>query len=92
LKERGHKPVSDKRRFSKEDIQRLENVFLTVDELKHYIKRSKGAIRNLVLRKAIPYRKPAGRLLFLKEEIDQWIQTAPGLSLEKFKENLTLSM
>jgi hypothetical protein len=84
--------VNDKQRLSKEDTERLKNIFFNVDELQHYIKRSKGAIRNLVLRKAIPYRKPAGRLLFLKEEIDQWIQIAPGMSLEKFKENLTLNM
>lgn len=82
MKERGHKSVRNKQQLSKEDIEKLKNVFLSVDELQHYIKRSKGAIRNLVLRRAIPYRKPAGRLLFLKEEIDQWIAKAPGRTLE----------
>jgi hypothetical protein len=49
--------------------------------------RSKGAIRNLVLRRAIPYRKPAGRLIFLKEEIDEWIKIAPGKTLDKMKDD-----
>ena len=60
--------------------------YMTIDELSSYIRRSKGAIRNLVLRRAIPYRKPAGRLLFLKEEIDRWVQVAPGKSVEEIIE------
>jgi hypothetical protein len=84
MKERGHKYVRNKQQISKEETEKLRNVFLSVDELQHYIKRSKGAIRNLVLRRAIPYRKPAGRLLFLKEEIDQWIAKAPGTTLDDF--------
>ncbi len=59
--------------------------YLNVNQLASYIQRSKGAIRNLVLRKAIPYRKPAGRLIFLKKEIDQWIQMAPGRKLEEIQ-------
>ncbi|RZB36307.1 MAG: hypothetical protein SRB2_02132 [Desulfobacteraceae bacterium Eth-SRB2] len=35
------------------------------------IRRSPGAVRNLVLRRAIPYRKVAGRLVFLRSEIIQ---------------------
>lgn len=62
--------------------------YLTIEELSLYIKRSKGEIRNLVLRRANPYRKPAGRLLFLKEEIDQWVQNAPGKKLEEIENDL----
>lgn len=59
--------------------------YLTVSELSQYLKRSPGAIRNLVLRRAIPYRKPAGRLLFDKEEIDLWIKDSEGTSLEEIR-------
>jgi hypothetical protein len=65
----------------------VENELLSVDELSTYIKRSKGAIRNLVLRRAIPYRKPAGRLIFLKKEIDEWIRMAPGKTIQDFENN-----
>lgn len=61
--------------------------YMDVNELASYIKRSRGAIRNLVLRRAIPYRKPAGRLLFVKEEIDRWIQMSPGEKLDKIRCN-----
>lgn len=47
------------------------------------MKRSEGAVRNLVLRRMIPYRKPAGRLLFDKEEIDRWINQSEGISLDE---------
>ena len=56
--------------------------YLTVNDLSKMIGRSPGAIRNLVLRRRIPYRKPAGRLLFLAEEIDRWIDQAVGVRVE----------
>jgi hypothetical protein len=65
----------------------MENHYLDIDQLSNYIHRSKGAIRNLVLRRAIPFRKPAGRLIFLKEEIDQWVHNAPGKKLDEILDN-----
>ena len=59
--------------------------YLTVIELGEYLKRSPGSIRNLVLRRQIPYRKPAGRLLFNREEIDAWIQNSEGISLDDIR-------
>ena len=47
-----------------------------------YIRRSPGAVRNLVMRKAIPYRKLGGRLIFLRDEIDRWIENADGVTFE----------
>jgi hypothetical protein len=67
------------------NLKELNGQYLNIDELASYISRSKGAIRNLVLRRAIPYRKPAGRLIFLKEEIDKWIKFAPGQTLDEIK-------
>lgn len=60
--------------------------YLNVRELSQYIKRSEGAIRNLVLRRQIPFRKPSGRLIFSKEEIDLWIQKSEGISIEELTE------
>jgi excisionase family DNA binding protein len=55
---------------------------LTTSEAAEYLGRSDGAIRNLVLRRAIPYRKPGGRLTFLRSELDEWIDTAPGVRVD----------
>lgn len=60
--------------------------YLTINELASYIKRSPGAIRNLVLRRKIPYRKPVGRLLFDRGEIDRWVGRSEGVSFEQVVE------
>jgi len=58
---------------------------LNTAEVGELIGRSPGAIRNLVLRRAIPYRKVAGRLIFLRSEILKWIEEAPSVKLEDLK-------
>ncbi len=56
--------------------------YLTTKELAELIHRSPAAIRNLVARRQIPFRKPGGRLLFVRTEIEGWINDAPGLRLD----------
>jgi len=57
---------------------------LDIHQTSKFIHRSPGAIRNLVLRGRIPYRKVGGRrLVFLQEELEKWIMSAPGLRLEE---------
>ncbi len=63
-----------------------EHRYLTVAELSEYIKRSRPAIRMLILRRQIPFRKPSGRLLFDIEEIDRWIQISEGVSRRRVGE------
>lgn len=58
----------------------------TVDVGEYLGGRSPGAIRNLVLRRAIPFRKVGGRLLFLRSEIDRWIDEAPGVRPEDLQQ------
>ena len=59
--------------------------FMNTEQVGHLINRSPAAVRNLVLRRRIPFRKPAGRLAFLRSEIEEWIKQAPGLSLDEIK-------
>jgi excisionase family DNA binding protein len=68
------------------DCSKLTERYLTVNQLSNYLNRSSGAVRNLVLRRAIPYRKAGGRLIFDKEEIDAWIKNSQGVSLEELIE------
>jgi len=42
---------------------------------------SEGAIRIRVYRKQLPFRKIGGRLFFLRDELMQFVHTAPGLRL-----------
>ena len=48
-------------------------------------KRSPAAVRNLVLRKKIPFRKVGGRLIFLRSELEAWVNDAPGVRLEEIQ-------
>jgi len=50
------------------------------------LKRSPAAVRNLCMRCRIPYRKAGGRLIFIEDELDQWIENSPGLHLEEIKD------
>ena len=52
------------------------------NEMAEFLSKSPGAVRNLVLRKAIPYRKVGGRLYFIQQEIKDWISDSPGLRLD----------
>lgn len=61
----------------------MEDEYLGTKECGQMIKRSAGAIRNLVMRRAIPFRKPGGRLLFIKSEIQEWIESAPGVKVQE---------
>lgn len=55
----------------------------TVKNVSEYLNRSEGAVRNLVLRGKIPYRKPGGRLCFIESEIEKWVQGSPGKKIEE---------
>ena len=59
--------------------------FLTTTECGDLIGRSAPAIRNLVMRRKIPFRKPGGRLIFLRSEVEKWIEGSPGINLEEIQ-------
>lgn len=56
--------------------------YLTTKECADLINRTSAAVRNLVLRRQIPFRKPSGRLLFLRSEIEKWIDDSPGVKIK----------
>jgi hypothetical protein len=58
---------------------------LNTSEAGNLLRKSPSAVRNLVMRKAIPYRKVAGRLVFIREELEEWVRMSPGMSLDELK-------
>ena len=63
-----------------------EKEYLNAKDCAELLGRSPSAVRNLVMRRRIPFRKPAGRLLFLRHEIETWIENAPGVKLENMRD------
>jgi len=59
--------------------------YLYTKDCADFLGKTPGAIRNLVMRRLIPYRKPGGRLIFLRSEIEKWVEKAPGLKLENLE-------
>lgn len=55
---------------------------LTIEEAAIKLKRTPRSIRALILRRAIPFRKAGGRILFIEEELDRWVLASPGKTLE----------
>ena len=60
--------------------------YLNTEQMAVFLGCSPGAVRNMVMRRKIPYRKAGGRLVFIRAEIDQWIQFSEGLTLEQWKD------
>lgn len=48
-------------------------------------RKTPAAIRNMVLRRQIPYRKIGGKLLFLKREIMEMVERAPGMTVQEWR-------
>ena len=59
--------------------------FLNKKEAGEFLDRSPAAIGNLVMRRKIPFRKPAGRLVFLRSELEQWVKDSPGVRLAEIQ-------
>jgi predicted DNA-binding transcriptional regulator AlpA len=67
----------------------MVNKCLTIKQTAELIGRSEAAIRNLCMRHKIPFRKAGGRLIFLTQEIQDWIEKAEGVTLEQIKNKTT---
>jgi len=59
---------------------------LDTREAGDFLRKSPAAVRNLVMRKIIPFRKVGGRLLFIREELEQWILRSPGVRIDDLEE------
>lgn len=59
------------------------NLAMDVREAARFTGFSESAIRNRIFTGTIPYKKCAGRVVFAREELRQWFQQLPGISVQK---------
>ena len=64
----------------------MKDHLLDVSETAEVLGRSENAVRRMVERRQIPYRKAGRRVLFLESELKAFIEGLPGLSLEDVRE------
>lgn len=61
----------------------MDKKFLDTNECAKLINRTPGSVRRLVMRGLIPFKKPGGRLMFPRSEIERWIEASPGMSVDE---------
>jgi len=59
----------------------------SLKETSNFLKTTPKAIRNKVMRRQIPFRKLAGRVVFIEDEIIAWIESAPGVTLAEIQKD-----
>jgi excisionase family DNA binding protein len=64
----------------------MKDRLLDILEAAVVLGRSENAVRRMVERRQIPYRKSGRRVLFLESELRMFIETLPGLSLENLRD------
>lgn len=58
------------------NTQKEARTMISKEEAAKVIGRSTATIQNLVTKKSIPHYKVAGRLMFSKEELNEWLDAA----------------
>ena len=61
---------------------------LSLKEVAARIRRTERAVRHMVARRTIPFRKIGVKLVFFEDEIGRWLREAPGVSAEEAVRNL----
>ncbi len=64
----------------------MREKLLGVEEASEMLGRSENAVRRMVERRQLPFRKSGRRVLFLESELRAFIEALPGLSLEDVRE------
>lgn len=64
----------------------MRDRLLDVPETAAMLGRSENAVRRMVERRQIPFRKSGRRVLFLESELQAFIEALPGVSLEDLRE------
>lgn len=52
------------------------------------INRTDAALRQLVARNQVPFRKVGSRIIFFEDELLEWLDSKPGVRLEELEETV----
>jgi hypothetical protein len=59
-----------------------QRVYLNTNQCAELILRTPGSVRRLAAMGKIPFRKVSGRLMFPLDEIEKWINSGPGKTID----------
>ena len=60
----------------------MKNAMCDLTEAAEILGITQKALRARVARQAVPYRKLGGRVMFVRAELERFIEALPGVSLE----------
>jgi excisionase family DNA binding protein len=58
---------------------------LSVRQVAEFLGRSEQAVYKLVYRKQLPYRKLGGKVIFIRKELEQYLDQLSGLTVEEIE-------
>lgn len=65
---RGHRPIN--------------GLLLGVREAAKFLGYTEKSLRTRIARGRIPYRREGGRIVFVRAELDRWVDSLPGVRLD----------
>lgn len=65
--------------------RRINGAALGVREAAAFLGVTEKSIRGRVARRRVPYRRDGGRILFLRAELEAWLDALPGVTLTELK-------
>ena len=67
-----------------------KGVLLNIQQAAELLGTSERWIRRRVERKLLPHRRISGRIVFIRSELEQFIENLPGTTLSEAKQNLAM--
>ncbi len=66
---------------------RYDGLAMSIDAAAEFIGCTPRALRSMAERQIVPFRRRGFRLLFLRSELEQWLDKLPGVSLNQAIKN-----
>lgn len=70
--------------------RRIDGVVLDVRCGSLFLGWSEKRTRGMIERRLIPFRRVGGRIVFLRSDLEHWLQTLDGCSLEEARNNMLI--
>ena len=67
---------------------RVDGMVLDVRSTAALLGMTEKALRHLIERRAVPHRRLNGKIIFVRSELEQFVMTLPGCSVEEAKQML----
>ena len=75
---------------TKRSRRTIDGALLDARSCAYFLGTSERAVRALAGKRIIPHRRLAGRVIFIRSEIESWLTKLPGVQPDEVEQNLAL--